>query len=93
MGWNFAKSISIHHDAHVIVETKFKQPLEEYAAQHPDEVKNITFYFVPRTRLRTLRKILPMSYYWTYRTWMKKAQKKTGQGQSTKEWGKTKVKE
>ena len=28
MGWNFAKSISAHHEAHVIVETKYKQTNE-----------------------------------------------------------------
>jgi glycosyltransferase involved in cell wall biosynthesis len=73
MGWNFAKSISAHHDAHVIVETKFKPPLEEYTSLHPEEVKNMTFHFVTRKRLKLLRKILPMSYYWTYRIWMKNA--------------------
>ena len=73
MGWNFAKSISAHHDAHVIVETKYKQPLDEYASKHPEEFENMTFYFVPRKRWKLLRKILPVSYYWTYREWMKKA--------------------
>jgi glycosyltransferase involved in cell wall biosynthesis len=73
MGWNFAKSISAHHDAHVIVETKYKQPLDEYASKHPEEFENMTFYFVSRKRWKLLRKILPVSYYWTYREWMKKA--------------------
>lgn len=73
MGWNFTRSISVHHDVHVIVETKFKQSLEKYATDHPDECRNIIFHFVPRTRLKLLRKIIPLSYYLTYRNWMKKA--------------------
>ena len=73
MGWNFARSISAHHDAHVIVETKFKQSLENYAIEHPDECRHITFHFVPRTRLKLLRKLIPVSYYLTYRNWCKRA--------------------
>ncbi|MDF7825416.1 glycosyltransferase [Pontiellaceae bacterium B12227] len=75
MGWNFVSNIALHHDVHVIVETKYQHPLEAYAIQHPDQVKNITFCFLPRTRWKLLRKIFPMSYYWTYRAWMKDAYK------------------
>lgn len=73
MGWNFAKNIAKHHDVHVLVESKFKKNLLEYAATHPDDVSSITFHFIQRTRYKLLRKIWPPSYYWTYRRWHKKA--------------------
>ncbi len=74
MGWNFARNIAKHHDVHVLVEEeKFKEKLLNYAAGHPEEVRHITFHFIPRERHRTLRKIWPPSYYWFYRKWHKQA--------------------
>lgn len=74
MGWNFAYNIAKHHDVHVLVEEhKFRKPLEEYAAAHPEAVRNITFHYIPRLRWRLLRKIWPPSYYWTYRKWHRDA--------------------
>lgn len=76
MGWNFAYNIAKYHDVHVLVEeVKFRAPLEQYAAEHPEAVKNITFHFIPRRRWRLLRKIWPPSYYWTYRMWHRDALK------------------
>lgn len=69
MGWNFAYNIAQHHDVHVIVESKYRQNLTRYAETHPDEVQHITFHYVPRLRLKRLRKIWPPSYYWTYKRW------------------------
>jgi len=73
MGWNFAYHISRFHDAHVLVEEKFKENLLNHAKKHPEDVKNITFHFIKKQRHRTLRKIWPPSYYWFYRQWHKKA--------------------
>ena len=73
MGWNFAYHISRFHDAHVLVEEKFKANLLQHAKARPEDVKNITFHFIKKQRHRTLRKIWPPSYYWFYRQWHKKA--------------------
>ena len=76
MGWNFLSNIAIHHDVHAIVEEgEFKDILTDFAKEYPEKVKNITFHFIPRTHLETLRKIWPPSYYWTYRHWQLKAYK------------------
>lgn len=69
MGWNFVYNISLHHDVHVIVEGKYRENLEQYSQEHPEQVKHVTFYFVDRLRLKRLRKIWPPSYYWTYHRW------------------------
>lgn len=74
VGWKFAKNIARYHDVHVLVEeNKFRESLERFAKDHPDEVSHLTFHFIPRLRLRFLRKIWPPSYYWTYRLWHRKA--------------------
>ncbi len=74
MGWNFASNIAKYHNVHVLVEEgEFRETLTKYAEEHPDEVKNITFHYIPRTHHETLRKIWPPSYYWFYRAWHKKA--------------------
>lgn len=69
MGWNFAYNIAQHHDVHVIVEGKYRQNLEQYGTEHPEQVAHMTFHFVDRLRLKLLRKIWPPSYYWTYHRW------------------------
>lgn len=74
MGWNFVSNIAKHHDVHAIVEEgEFKETLTQFAAEHPEAVKNITFHFVCRTHHETLRKFWPPSYYWFYRVWHRKA--------------------
>lgn len=73
MGWNFAYNIARHHDVHVLVEEKFKEQLLQYVEKKPEQVRNITFHFIRKSRHRTLRKIWPPSYYWFYREWHKKA--------------------
>lgn len=74
MGWNFVSNIAKHHDVHAIVEEgEFKETLTQFAAKHPEAVKNITFHFVRRTHHETLRKFWPPSYYWFYRVWHRKA--------------------
>lgn len=76
MGWNFVSNIAKHHDVHAIVEEgEFKENLTRYSAEHPEDVKNITFHFVRRHHHNTLRKIWPPSYYWFYRVWHKRAYK------------------
>lgn len=76
MGWNFVKNIAKFHDIHAIIEkNEFEENLKQYAKQHPEEVENITFHFIPRTHHNILRKIWPPSYYWFYRKWQKKAYK------------------
>lgn len=76
MGWNFVKNIAKFHDVHAIVEKyEFEENLTKYSMEHPEEVKNITFHFIPRVHHNTLRKIWPPSYYWFYRKWQKEAYK------------------
>lgn len=75
-GWNFAINISRYHDVHAIVEEgEFRANLERYCKENPDDVKNITFHYVPRKHHELLRKILPSSYYWFYNAWQRKAYK------------------
>jgi len=74
MGWNFVSNIARFHEVHVIVEEhEFRENLTRYAAEHPEEVRNITFHYIPRTHHNLLRKIWPPSYYWFYRKWLRKA--------------------
>lgn len=74
MGWNFVRNIARYHDVHAIVEEgEFRETLTRFAAEHPEEVQDITFHFVRRTHHETLRKFWPPSYYWFYRVWHRKA--------------------
>lgn len=74
LGWNVASRIARYHDVHVLVEEeKFRSPIERFAAAHPEQVSGMTFHYIPRLRLRRLRRIFPPSYYWTYRLWHRKA--------------------
>lgn len=74
LGWGFVKAISEHHDLWVITEEeKFKSEIEAELEQQPLLKERIRFYYIPKVRHRTLRKIWPPSYYWFYRTWHKKA--------------------
>lgn len=77
MGWNFLKAISHEHEVWAIVEEeKWKLDIEKYLAEHPDEMKNIHWFFIHKPRARLLRKIWPPSYYWFYRIWQWRAYKK-----------------
>lgn len=74
MGWNFALGLSKYHQVHVISEEKkFKAAVLSYLKDNPDTNKNLTFYFIRKSRHKFLRKIWPPSYYWYYRRWQKKA--------------------
>ena len=72
MGWNFIKALSLQNELHIITEEKFRVDIENYLSEHPECTENMKFYYVKRTRYKTLRKIWPPSYYWTYKTWQKK---------------------
>lgn len=74
MGWNFVSNIAKHHDVHVLVnQFEFEEPLTQYCKTFPEEVKHITFHFIPSAYHETIRKIWPPSYYWFYRAWQKRA--------------------
>ena len=66
--------IAKHHEVHVIVEKyEFEEKVMRYIEAHPEEVKNMSFHFIPREHHEVLRKIWPPSYYWFYKVWMRKA--------------------
>lgn len=73
MGWNFIKALSKFHELHIITESKFKNDLDKYFSEHPDELKNCYFYFIAKERHKKLRRIWPPSYYWFYKAWQKEA--------------------
>lgn len=72
MGWNFVHCLAPMHELHIVTESKYKADLDRYFAEHPDEVQQYHFYFLPRKRYDVLRKIWPPSYYWFYRVWQRK---------------------
>lgn len=76
MGWNFVRQIAMHHELHILVESKFKADLERYFGQHPEERANKHFYFIEKERHKLLRKLWPPSYYWFYKSWQKRAYRK-----------------
>lgn len=73
MGWNFLSNLSRMHELHIMTECKFKEDIDRYFANHPEEKDFYHFYFIKRTRWNLLRKIWPPSYYWTYAAWQRKA--------------------
>lgn len=76
MGWNFVSRIANFAETHVIVEkVKWKNELEKHLEDHPELKDKLKFYFIPKERNKTLRKIYPPSYYWYYKSWQKKAYK------------------
>lgn len=75
MGWNFVKCLSRLHELHIITESKFKTDLDRYFTEYPEEQSYFHFYFIEKSRHKTLRKIWPPSYYWFYKGWQKKAYK------------------
>lgn len=75
MGWNFVKCLTRLHELHIITESKFKSDLDHYFKEHPEGKPFFHFYFIEKSRHKTLRKIWPPSYYWFYKAWQKKAYK------------------
>lgn len=75
MGWNFVSSMARLHELHIITESKFKDDIDRYFSENPDEKDLYKFYFIKRERHKKLRKIWPPSYYWYYKKWQKKAYK------------------
>jgi len=75
MGWNFVSSLAHMHELHIITENKFREDIDKYFEEYPEQKSYYHFYFVKRLRLKLLRKILPPSYYWTYAAWQRKALK------------------
>ena len=76
MGWNFVQQAARYHELYILVESKFKEDLEQYFSQHPEEQINKHFYYITKARHKLLRKIWPPSYYWFYKSWQKKAYRK-----------------
>ena len=73
MGWNFVQQISLRHESHILVESKFQNDIEKYLALYPEKRANKYFYYITKRRHKLLREIWPPSYYWFYRDWQKKA--------------------
>ena len=74
MGWGFVEALSKYHDLWVITEKeKFQAEIESELDKRPELRGHIKFFYITKTRHRTLRKIWPPSYYWFYKTWQKKA--------------------
>lgn len=73
MGWNFVSNLSRMHELHIMTECKFKEDIDCFFAEHPEEKAFYHFYYIKRTRWNLLRKIWPPSYYWTYAAWQRKA--------------------
>jgi len=74
MGWGFVEAISKYHDLWVMTEKeKFESEIEAELEERPQLRDSIRFYYILKTRHRTLRKIWPPSYYWFYKAWQKKA--------------------
>lgn len=73
MGWNFARNIARFHDIHILVRDKYRDNLEAYGKQHPEEVEHMTFHYIHRKPGGLLRRICPPTYYMLYHDWHKKA--------------------
>ena len=72
MGWNFVHCLAPLHELHIITESKYKEDINRYFSEHPDEKHLYHFYFMSRRRYDLLRKIWPPSYYWFYRLWQRR---------------------
>lgn len=69
MGWNFVRAVAQEYEVHVIVALEFKEQIDRYFAEHPEEKRNMSFYYIERFRCLWLHRIWPPSYYWDYRRW------------------------
>ncbi len=75
MGWNFVRSLAKSNELHIITEIGFKNDIDRYFSENPNEKEHYKFYFIKREHHETLRKIWPPSYYWFYKKWQKKVYK------------------
>ena len=73
MGWNFVNSLSKYNELHIITESTYKKYIDEFFVNNPDRINDFHFYYIKRKLNKSLRKIWPPSYYWTYKTWQKEA--------------------
>lgn len=74
LGWNVVSRLAEKNEVYAIVEEgKWKQEIEAYLAEHPQEHQHLHFRYIMRERYPLLRKIWPPSYYWTYRRWLRRA--------------------
>ncbi len=77
MGWNFLKQIAAKNEVWALVEEeKWRNDIEKYLREHPDEMQSVHWVFIHKPRARWLRKVWPPSYYWFYRVWQRRAYKK-----------------
>ena len=76
MGWNYLRLIARDRQVWAIVEKeKWEKDIRKWLSEHPDEMQNVHFVFIHKSRCRWLRRIWPPSYYWFYRIWHWKAYK------------------
>lgn len=74
VGWNIVSRLSRWYEVYVITEEeKWRGDLERYAAEHPEEMEHLHFFYLPKQRNRLLRRIWPPSYYRYYRRWQREA--------------------
>lgn len=74
LGWNIVSRLAKKNEVYAIVEEgKWRQEIEAYLAEHPQETQHLHFRYIKRERHPLLRKIWPPSYYWTYRRWLRRA--------------------
>ncbi|NUN48097.1 MAG: glycosyltransferase family 4 protein [Candidatus Brocadiae bacterium] len=74
VGWGFVSALRKFHDLWVIVEEeKFRSDIERHLSGNPEAGIGVKFFFLRKTRNRTLRRIWPPSYYWYLRAWHREA--------------------
>ena len=74
VGWNIVYRLSKIHNLTVITEYSNKKNIDIFFNKKKSKIK---FHFVKRKRYSFIEKLWPPSYYWTYKTWQKKAFKIT----------------
>ncbi len=72
VGWGWINAIAKYHDLWIITGELHRTDIEKEIAKRPDQYKNISFYFIPRTRWLKLERIWPPAYLWSYRLWQRK---------------------
>ncbi len=73
IGWGWVTALARHHDLWVITKKEEFADIEAELARQPGLRKRVRFHYIARRRTRTLEKLWPPSYYWTYRQWHKGA--------------------
>jgi glycosyltransferase involved in cell wall biosynthesis len=74
VGWNIVYRLSKFHNLTVLTEYSNKKNINIFFNNKKNKIK---FHFIKRKRYFFLEKLWPPSYYWSYKTWQKKAFKKT----------------